>query len=107
MAFNLPPMNTQPTLETILQYLAAELPFLFPAILFLIFLGITMSGYFYQERRNGRANLPQWLSIGSFITTISAMVLFFIPNVIDLYTIGTGIALSILFTIWFLFSDKD
>lgn len=107
MPFTLPTENADMDFVSLLTYLSGQLPFLFPIILFFIFISIVIAGYFAQERRTGRGNLAQWLSIGSFVTTTGALILFLIPNVIDLVTISTCVALTLLFGIWFMFSEKD
>lgn len=106
MAYTLPdPSITTP--DGLLGYLATQVPFLVPLILLLVFLALTMSGYFYQERRNGRANLPLWLAISSFITTTSSFFLFLIPNVMNIETVSIAIAFTLVFMGWFIFNPEE
>lgn len=67
---------------------------------------ITLTGYFAQDRRGGRGNMPMWLTIGGFFTTIIAFILFLFNGIISLYIVTVCIVLFIVFAGWFLFSSE-
>jgi hypothetical protein len=110
MVYNLPPEATANNgLVGALQYLANQLPMLFPALLFFIWIIILSSGYGLQRIKSiqGKANMPMWSAISSLITTSAAIVLFLIPGILDPITLSICIVLTIVFTLWFMFTNQE
>lgn len=101
------PSNETSGLDGLLTYVAGQIPFFFPTLLFFIFILIAFAGHLTQQARIGRGNLPMWMSISSFITTSGAIILHFIPNLIDVEFVIISIAFTSLFTIWFLASSRE
>ena len=80
----------------------------FMALLFLfIFFIIVASGYNYQKR-NGKADITAWLSIGGFIVTVISVIASLVPVEPPLFPIQYVIielALTFAFMLWFLISN--
>ena len=109
-AFNLPPQGTEANgLAGALSYLAGQLPFLFPTILFFIWITIFSSGFGIQRMKSiqNKANMPMWASISSFITSIVAIILYLMPGVLDIATVSICIVATIIFTTWFIFTTRE
>ncbi len=101
-------INQTGGLEVALVYVSSNVPSLFPGLLFLSFIAIMMTGFSYQERRNGNSSLLMWAAISSFITTTGALMLFLYPGIIPLQVISTCIAITFILVGMFLFSsDKQ
>lgn len=94
---------------------AQSAPFLFPALLFFEFMLIFLSGAVRQSNRVGTSNIAMWGSVAGLVTTttgfmwsvIQATILGSSLTLINLYTIGTCLAVTVLFGFWFLMSDLD
>lgn len=106
MPYDLPSTNIT-TLEGLLVYEAQQIPILFPMILFLIYVAIAGSGFFYQDKKTGRGNLAMWSSISGLITSTLSFILFLIPGLINLITLVIVVSVTLISAIWFIFESKE
>jgi hypothetical protein len=109
MVYNLPSESVgNQQLSGLLIYLAEELPFLIPALLFIVFISISLSGYYAEDKLKGRSNLFKWFMVASIITTGSTMILGLIPNLVNTFDMGFMIAITLVTTIlYFTVSDDS
>ena len=105
--YTLPNLTDDSGLVGATTYVTGQLPFLAPSLLFFLFIIIAIAGYKSQESRTGRGNISMWLCVSSFITTTGAGILYLIPNLIGIETVVIGIALTFIFTLFFIFSEAD
>jgi hypothetical protein len=78
-----------------------------PMLLLFVWLFITMTGYFAQDRRTGKSNIPMWLTVGGFFTNILAFILFLISGIINLYVLTTSLVIFLIVAAWFMFAGND
>lgn len=110
MAYELPPSNITNSSEALVDlvvYISSEVPILAPSILFLIFIVLLGSGYFSEERRKGRGDLAKWFAISGFITATLSIVLFLINGIVNLVTVVIAVVVSMIGTLWLLFTSRD
>lgn len=74
--------------------------------LFAIWVIVSMGIYFNQQRNTGSGDLPVCLSVGGFITTITAVLLRLVPNLLSKYDLGVVIFLTVLSVAWLFFSKE-
>ena len=94
---------------------ASAVPWLFPALLFFEFMLIFLSGNVVQKNRIGFSNVSMWGAISGLVTTttaflwsvVQATILGTNMTLISLWTIGSFLAVTVLFAFWFLMSDLD
>lgn len=91
-------------IEALAVYLSQEVPFLVPGILIFVFFIIMGAGYFAQDRKTGRGNLPMWAAISALITTTGSFVLFMIEGLVNLEVIIIAVMVCIMSAMWFLLS---
>lgn len=72
--------------------------------LFSVFIIIAFGTYFSQRRLTGRGNFPSSFAVAGYITAITAILLYLIPNLIGIQTVVISIAISILGTVWIFFT---
>lgn len=82
-------------------------PWLFPLILLFEFCIILLAGVYAQNRRIGFSNIPMWGAIAGLVTTTSAFLYSAISGIISIETIGTSLAVTFGFAIWFLLTNLD
>lgn len=104
MAYTVP--NQTEAIEVVVN-ISTQVPNLMPGILFMLWIVIAGSGFFSQQRRVGKGNLPMWLAVSSFITTSSAFMLFLYNGLISLQTLVVCVSVTMLCALWFLFSNTD
>ena len=93
-------------ITAILGYTSSINPGFFPLMLFGLFVIVTLGSYFSQKRLSGTGDFFGSATVGSYLTTIVALFLFFMPGVLDIYTVVVSIGISMGLTILFLLS-KD
>ena len=110
MLYELPPTNitngTQPLVD-LLAYESSQICTLMPGILFLIFIIVLGSGYLSEDRKRGRGNFPKWFAISGFITATLSLILFLMNGIVNLIVVMITIAVSMVGTLWLLFSSMD
>lgn len=99
--------QTSGGLETLFVYLIGEVSSFAIWMLLGIFFIIVGAGYFSEYRRRGKANLPMWLTIGSFFTTIIMFVLFLSNGLINLRIVIIGISATLFFALMFFLSGLN
>lgn len=104
MTYNI---TNETQLDRILVNMSSNIPILFPMLLFFIFIVIALAGAFSNQRRSGYTNIPMWFSISGLVTTTSAFILFLVDGLINLATLGTCVALTMAFVLWFFFSGDE
>jgi len=108
MPYTIPNMTNGTTgLEDLLISTSSQIPSLFGMILFFIFIVIAGAGYYSQERRNGRGNLPMWLAISGMITTVGGFFLFLIRGLVSLQTLMISLSITIVCIMWFLLTPDE
>ena len=75
-------------------------------LLFAIWIIIAMGIYHNQQRTTGSGDIPVCMSVGGFITTITAILLRLIPNLLNKYDLGVVIILTVLSVAWLFFSKE-
>jgi hypothetical protein len=91
----LPDLGVNASPVGLLVYEAGQVPFLGPAIIIMIFLTITIAGSMRAKRESGASETIAWIAIGSFISSTIAIILFFIPGIINTVTLVISIAVTI------------
>lgn len=76
-------------------------------ILIFIWVTITLTGYFAQDRKTGKGNMSMWMTIGGFFTTAISFIMILISGIINVYISVTCLALFILCAAWFLFNNDN
>jgi len=71
------------------------------AIVWLIF---SVGSYFIQKRNVGSGDFPTSLAVAGFVTSVLAMLLRLVPNLIDGLTLAIVIIVSGISILYFLFS---
>lgn len=104
MAYTVP--NQTEPIEVVVD-IATQVPTLMPGILFMLWLVVAGAGFYSQQRRVGKGNLPMWLAVSSFITTSSAFMLFLYNGLISLSTLVICVSVTMLSALWFFFSNTD
>ena len=107
MPYELPNFTNNTGIEEILQYGSNQVPFLAPAILFMIYIVILVGGYFAQERRVGAGNFLMWASISGLITTTGAFILYLYDNVVSIQVVLICVIITIISAFAFLISSRD
>jgi len=87
--------------------LSGQAPFLFPTILFGVWLIITMAGYGFKQRTTERGDFAMWFTIGGFITTTMSFMFFLIPGILNLETVIIVMTVTFVGAIWYFVIPKD
>ena len=98
-------------LSGLFVYIQSNEPMFMPIILFTIFSILTFASYFSQRRMTGTANFWGSATIGSWITTLCAMILSMVHNdgiyLVHFSIVIICIAITTLFSIFFFFKNDD
>lgn len=107
--YNLPTnlTNGSTGIEQIFIYESTQIDIFAPALLLLIFSVIVGAGYYAQDRRVGKGNLPMWFATSGVITTFLGIILFLYEGIINLNTLIICIVSTIIFTLWFLYDNTS
>lgn len=92
--------------DRIFVYVAQQVPIFIPLVLFALFMIVLLGGFFAQKRSEGKGDMPQWFAIAGYITTIAAMLMLLVDNLVNLTTVIITISVSLVGSIWLFFS-KD
>ena len=76
-------------------------------LLVFVWFSISILGYMAQDRKTYKGNIPMWLTVGGFITTTLAFILFIIPGILSLYSVIICTAIFLACVLWFLFSGQE
>ncbi len=99
-------LNFSTGLDKLFVYVANQVPTFIPMMLFSLFMIIFLGGFFAQQRRTGTGDIAQWFSIAGWLTAISALLMFLIPDLINLPTVLITFGVAFTGMIWFYFT-KD
>lgn len=105
--WNLTALQNQSTMYGAAQAMVSAYPSFIGYVLFFEFIVIMLTGTYAQSRRIGFSNIFMWGSIAGLITTTSAFTLSAIIGIIDYYTIGICIAVTMLCIIVFFMTDLE
>lgn len=97
--------NFSSGLDTLLTYVAGEVPIFFPLFLTAFFIIIAMGGYFSQQRTSGTGNFFMWAAIAGYSTTGMALILTIIPGVLPLSILVIVFAISSVATLIFMLTQ--
>lgn len=96
--------------DELLCYVAQNVPIFFPMFLVAMFCIILGSSYFAQRKLTGRGNFEGSFAVAGYLTTIMSFILTLnagsCNSLIDVFTLGIFIIISIIGTFWFL-SSRD
>lgn len=105
MAYDLPPTNMT-SISDVLPYVGQQVPALYPGILLLIFVVILSTGFFSQERRRGDGSITMWLAVSGLVTSTISF-LFFLTGLINTYTLGICVALTVIFAMFYMLNGNS
>lgn len=94
-------------LDAIILNTSANVPILFPMLLFFEFIVIALGGIFANSRRVGYSNISMWFAISGLVTTTSAFILFLVNGLIQLSTLVICVSITLACVGWFFFSESD
>jgi len=92
--------------EGLLTYPAQIVPIFIPVLLAVFFLIIALASYFSQKRLGGSASFVSSFAVASYVTTVLAIAMTLIPNLINTFVIIVCLVISALATLW-LYISKD
>ena len=92
--------NTSEGLHVLFYYVADVVPGFVPLVLFAFWTIATFGSFFAQKRIEGRGSFQASFAVGSYATTVAAVMLSLIPNMISLSTLVMTFGISIAATIW-------
>lgn len=75
-----------------------------PFLLFFVFGTVLISGALSQKRRTGYADIPMWSLLASICALMVALFMTLRAGLIDLFTLGVTVAITITCGIWFFMS---
>ena len=78
-----------------------------PMLLFTLFVVFAVASYVLERNAKGEGNFVTSLAIASWLVSGIAIVLTFIPNIIQLEVVVIVITLSGIFTLWLFFQNKE
>lgn len=81
--------------DQIFLYLASELPYLVPLILFAFFCIVALTGFFMEERRRGEGDFSLWMAIAGLLTAVLASTMQAISGLVNKYVMGIVIGVAI------------
>ncbi len=88
-------------------YVSGQVPIFIPLLLFSFFMIVLLGGYFAEQRRTGVGDSAQWFSIAGYLTSIAALMMLLIDNLIQLPTVIITLTVAFVGALWFFFSrDK-
>lgn len=102
--YNLP--NTTVGADQILIDTLTVTPFLSPLILLFVFLVVSVGGIVRQKIRNGTADYPAWVTLGSIATMLVALLFSVNAGYIRLDWLAIVISLVMLSGVWFFLDRK-
>jgi len=92
--------------EHIFQYVAEVEPFFWPMGLLALFVIITLSTYFSEERRTGRGDFWTSFAVAGYITSIASFILMLIPGVVNILTVVVILIMSVIGTLMTIATNK-
>ncbi len=92
-------------LKSFLQFPSTDTVIFYPLILFAIFIVFTLSTFFREMRREGKANFLSSLAVAGFVTTAIA-VLFSLLELIQTETVVLTFVISVVFQVIYLLTKK-
>lgn len=101
--YNIP--NATTGMDDILVQEQAAVPSFIPLVLLFVFLIIFLGGIVRQKARTGTADYPVWGLVGCMVIFFMALIMSIIQGLINLFTLGIIILLTLLFGVWF-FMDR-
>jgi len=101
---SIPTINTTVGLDRVLQEVAGQVPIFIPALLLFIYALVFIIGYKKQKEQSNAADIPQWATVAGIVTSIVALILSIGTSIINISTLITTFAITIVSAIWFLSS---
>lgn len=101
-------VNTSKGLHTLFVYVNDITAGLFSRLFLLaLFMIMGIGGYLSLKRTSSTSDLPASLSIAGFVTSGAAIIMSFIPGLINTFDIVVVISLTILCVLWLFMSKKN
>ena len=101
-------VNTSQGLHTVFVYVNDVTGGLFSRLFLLsFFLILGIGSYLSQRRLTQRGDLPSSLAIAGFITSGAAIIMSFIPGMINTFDIIVIFSATILFVLWLFMSKRQ
>lgn len=107
MVYTLPNSSNSGDPIQLVSFVSQQVPGLPEGILLLIFFTIMGFGYFAQQRKNGKGNLPQMMAVSCLIVTTLAYILFLYPNIVGLNTVVLCTIITFISVLWLMFTGRD
>lgn len=98
--------NTSEGLHVLFYYVADVVPGFIPLILLAFWIVATFGSFFAQKRIEGRGSFQASFAAGSYATTVVAITLSLIPDMVNISTVILTIGISIVATIWLFVSNN-
>ena len=93
--------------DTLLVYIAREVPIFFPMVLFCFFLVVMLAGYSSQKRTQGFSNLAMWSAVAGWLTSGLAILMTLTSGIINVFTLVITFVISFICTLWFMTSRRE
>ena len=97
---------TDLSLRSVLQYPSIATPIFWPVILFVIFMVITLTTFFRELKREGRANFLSSLAVGGYVA-LSTSVAFTLLGLITYQIVVIVLVFTVIFQVIYLLSNKN
>ena len=105
--YNLTGLQNVTGIDKVMVGMQIAYPGMIQMLLFFEFMVITLFGSYALKRAVGGTQLITWATIGSLVTTTTAMLLYLVPGLVDSWTVGTCIGITIILALLFFVSGKD
>ena len=103
--YEFPEMNGTGVDELVVD-MAQTINIFVPMLLVFVFFVVWITGYRKQRVSTGVGDAPVWATVAGVVTSITALLLSLVPNLIDLGTLVITFLVTIIMGIW-LFASKD
>jgi len=94
------------SLRSVLQYPNLATPMFWPIILFTIFMVMTLTTFFRELKREGRANFLSSLAVGGYFT-LAVSVSFTLLGLITYQIVVIVLVFAVIFQVIYLLSNKN
>ena len=94
------------SLRSVLQYPSIATPMFWPIILFTIFMVMTLTTFFRELKREGRANFLSSLAVGSYFT-LAVSVAFTLLGLVTYEIVVIILVFTVIFQVIYLLSNKN
>lgn len=90
--------------DDILVQTSTAVGFFIPLFLVFIWLFVFLLGFRSQRNREGNADAPFWAILASISTLMVSLLMTTRAGMINLYTLGAVVAVTIISALWFFFT---